>query len=309
MQSIPRRHFLTGGGIAAAGLAAPQRLASAPAGGLAFSEFQISCMTLAYSRHPVERALSGIAKAGYRYVTFAPRHLDKDTIAENAPATAARDLAQRARDLGVEPVMMFGVHYIEQPDAVEVYKRRIEQAAAARIPYILAFGNPSDVPEHYSIWVRHLQQIGPVARAAGLTVAIKQHGGNTDTGRQCARIVSEVGDEGIRMFYDAGNTWWYANVDPIPDVASCAQYIHGFAIKDFRAFPQRAICAPGLGTIDHYQLLAPVMRTPRKIVLACETIFEPYVARQEMPPEKIDDLARRAREFLETVIAGLRASM
>ena len=297
-----RRHFLAG----AAALAAQSK---ARAVETPFTEFQIACMTLAYQRYPVERAFSGIAKAGCKFVAFGPRHLNKDTIAEDAPAAVARDLARRARDLGVEPVMMFGVHYIEEPDAVAVYKRRIEQAAAAKIPYVLAFGNPTDDPGHYGIWIKHLQQIGPMARAAGLIVAIKQHGGNTATGRQCARMVREVGDAGIRMFYDAGNTWWYAGVDPIPDIVSCAQYLHGFAIKDFRAYPQRTTCAAGLGTIDHYQLLAPVLRTPRKIVLACETIFEPYMPKMDLPAEKIDELARRSREFLETVIAGLRAAM
>ena len=266
-------------------------------------------MTLAYAQFPVERGLSGIASAGYRYVAFGPRHQNTDTIAEDAPASVARDLARRARDLGIEPVMMFGVHYIEEPTAVEVYRRRIEQAAAAKIPYVLAFGDPRDTPENYGVWVRHLREIGPMARAAGVTVAIKQHGGNTATGRQCSRIVREVGDEGIRMFYDAGNTFWYAGVDPIPDIASCAQYVHGFAIKDFRAYPVRATCGAGYGTIDHYQLLAPVMRTGRKIVLACENISEPYIRKPGLPAEKIDQLARHAREFLETVIAGLRAEV
>jgi sugar phosphate isomerase/epimerase len=303
--TVPRRHFLVG----AAGLAAQRQVVSAPAPAGPFTEFQIACMTLPYQRFPVERALSGIAKAGYRYVAFGPYHEQRDPIPPDAPPSAARDLARRARDLGLEPAMMFGVHYIEEPDAVAVYKHRIEQAAAAKIPYILAFGDPRDDPGHYSIWVRHLREIGPMARAAGLTVVIKQHGGNTDTGRECARILREVADDGIRMFYDAGNTWWYAGVDPIPDAASCAHYIHGFAIKDFRSFPQRTICGPGLGIIDHYQLLAPVARAPRKIVLACETIWAPYLPRTDVPPETIDSLARRAREYLETVTAGLRAAL
>jgi sugar phosphate isomerase/epimerase len=291
-----RREFL--GTLGAAGTAAAFQGA--------FTEFQIACMTLAYGAFPVERAIEGIAKAGYKYMAFGPRHQNQDTIAVDAPPSAARDLAQRARDAGTEPVMMFGVYYIEQAAAVETYKRRIEQAAAARIPYVLAFGSPSDGPGDYSVWVRHLQEIGPLARAAGVTVAIKQHGGNTDTGRQCARIVAEVADEGIRMFYDAGNTWFYPNVDPIPDLPRCAQYIRGFAIKDFRAIPKKTTCGPGFGQIDHYQLLAPVARTGLKMPLACETISEPYVKRPDTP-EKIDALARRAREYLDAVVEGLRA--
>jgi sugar phosphate isomerase/epimerase len=285
-------------------------MAAAPAAAAAvegsFTEFQIACMTLPYAAFTVERAIEGIARAGYKYMAFGSRHQGEDTIGVDTPVGRVRDLTKRARDLGTEPVMMFGVYYIEQPAAVETYKRRIEQAAAGRIPYILAFGNPSDPPTDYGIWIRHLQEIGPLARAAGVTVVIKQHGGNTDTGRQCARIVAEVADQGVRMFYDGGNTWFYPNIDPIVDLPSCAQYIRGVVIKDYRAIPQRTTCGPGFGQIDHYQLLAPVARTGLKMPLACETIWEPYTPHPDTP-EKVDALARRAREYLETVVAGLRA--
>jgi hypothetical protein len=40
--------------------------------------------------------------------------------------------------------------------------------------------------------------------------------------------------------------------------------------------------------------------------LCCENIFAPLVPRPA-EPEGIDTLARRAREFLDTVIAGLHA--
>jgi sugar phosphate isomerase/epimerase len=296
--TIRRREFLS------AMAAAP--LAAAASSQDRFTEFQIACMTLPYNAFPVERAIAGIAKAGYKYVVFGSHHLGADTVAEDAPPSKMRDLAQRARDAGTEPLMMFGVHYIEQPDAVEVYKRRIEQTAAGRMPYLLAFGSPSDPATDYAVWVRHLKELGPMARAAGITLVIKQHGGNTDTGRQCARLLADVGDEGVRMFYDGGNTWFYPNIDPVVDLPTCAPYIRGIVIKDFRHIPQRTICGPGFGEIDHYRLLAPVARTGMKMPLACETIWEPYAPRPDSP-EQVDALARRTREYLEAVVAGLKA--
>ena len=77
-------------------------------------------------------------------------------------------------------------------------------------------------------------------------------------------------------------------------------------MKDYRDFPKRATCGPGLGSIDHYKLLAPVMRTGLKMPLAFENIFEPFL-RHPADPVAIDMLARRSREFVESVIAGLRA--
>jgi len=47
------------------------------------------------------------------------------------------------------------------------------------------------------------------------------------------------------------------------------------------------------------------MRTGRDMPLVCENIFEPLVARPTTP-EAVDALARRAREYIETVLRGLQ---
>ena len=64
-------------------------------------------------------------------------------------------------------------------------------------------------------------------------------------------------------------------------------------------------CGPGFGEIDHYRLLHPVAFTGLTMPLACENIFAPLVPRPDQP-EGVDALARRAREFLEVVIAGIQ---
>ncbi len=291
---MTRRQFLPALGAAAA------LPAAAP------TEFQICCMTLAYSAFPFERALKGIASAGYRYVAWGPRHQNKETIALDGPASAAKELAARTRDHGLEPLLTFAVHYPEKPDAVEVYRNRIAQTAAAKIPYLLSFGSPKNGPDSWPIWIRTFKQLGPVARDAGITIVVKQHGGTTGTGADCAKVVREVGDEGVQMFYDAGNTRWYVDVDPVADIAGCASLVRGFAIKDFRGGPKKTTCGPGFGEIDHYKLLGAVARSGRKIPLAIETLWAPYVPRPA-GPEGIDALARRSREFLESVARGLAA--
>lgn len=287
-----RRQFLSLAASAGALSAAPT------------SKFQICCMTLAYAALPFERALKGIASAGYRYVAWAPRHGKDNTIPYDAPPEFARELGAKSRDLGLEPLVTFAVHYPEKPDAVEIYRKRIAQAAAAKIPYLLAFGSPKNGPETWPVWIRTFKELGPVARDAGITIVVKQHGGTTGTGADCAKVVAEVNDPGVQMFYDAGNTRWYANTDPLEDIKGCAESVRGFAIKDFRSFPKRTTCGPGFGEIDHYKLLGAVAATGRTIPLALETIWEPYAPRPA-DAEGIDAAARRSREYLESVIRGL----
>jgi sugar phosphate isomerase/epimerase len=199
--------------------------------------------------------------------------------------------------------MMFSMVNMEAPNAADVYARRIDQAAAAGIGHIIVFGTPAG--GSYPRVIETLRQSGPRARKAGVLLGLKQHGGNTATGVDISRILREVGDEGVSMCYDSGNVLDYENKDPIADIRACWSGVRSFAIKDHRNWPKDEDCGPGFGEIDHYKLLAPVMTTGLTIPLACENIFEPLVPRPQ-EPAAVDALAKRARLYLESVIAGLR---
>jgi hypothetical protein len=97
------------------------------------------------------------------------------------------------------------------------------------------------------------------------------------------------------------------SADPIKDIQTCWRDIRAFNIKDHRNTPKDEDCGPGFGEIDHYKLFMPVMRTGLAIPLTFENIFEPLVPRPSAP-EAVDALARRAREYVETVIRGLQSA-
>ena len=305
---LSRRRFL---GQSAAGLV----LSALPTAAQAErkpTQFQIACMTLPYSAFPLQRALEGIRGAGYRYVAWGTEHREAGgkrvpVLAADAPPARAKELAARCRDLGLEPVMMFSMIYPEAKNGLEVLTRRIEQAAAGRVPQVLTFGHTRGGNE--KVWVDRFRKLGPVARQNGVLLVVKQHGGETGTGAACARITREVNDDGVRVNYDAGNVMDYLRVSPaevIKDLQACADQVRSFCIKDHRDFPPpHGDCGPGLGEIDHYRLLYPVAFTGRAMPLCCENIFAPRVPRPTRP-EGVDALARRAREFLELVIQGVQ---
>jgi sugar phosphate isomerase/epimerase len=266
-------------------------------------------MTLPYAQFSLDRALEGIGRAGYKFVAWGTTHRDKSGVAApvlpvEAPARDARALAQRCRNLGLAPVMMFSTVFLEEKAAADAHLKRIEQAAEAGLPYLLTFGRTK--PGEYEAFVGALKAIAPAALDAKVTVLIKQHGGNTATGVHCAKILREVSHEGVKLCYDAGNVLDYESHDPLADIQQCWQDIRAFAIKDHRDTPKDEDCGPGFGEIDHYKLLMTVARTGLTMPLVCENIFEPIVPRPSTP-EAIDDLAKRAREFVETVVRGVQA--
>ncbi len=275
----------------------------------AATRFQLACMTLPYSPYPFERALKGIRAAGYDYVAWGTTHPDSSgkrapLLDWKAPSSRARELAAVTKDHGLTPVMMFSTVNLESPDSPDAHARRVDQCAAAGIPFLLTFGKTEAGQREQAI--RCLKHAGPLARKAGVLITIKQHGGNTATGADCSRIIADVADEGVKMCYDSGNVLDYDNHDPLPDIKACWRDVRAFAIKDHRNWPTDTDCGPGFGEIDHYKLLEPVMRTGLTMPLAFENIFEPAVARPTTA-EGVDALARRAREYVDTVIRGLSA--
>ena len=270
------------------------------------TRFQIACMTLPYSRFPLARALEGIKAAGYDFVAWGTTHKedgkDVPVLAPDAAPAAAKDLAKRCRDAGLEPVMLFSTVYPEHKDAPEVLRHRVAQAAAAGVPQVLTFGHTKG--GNRKLWVERFKALGPVAGDSGVTLVVKQHGGETGTGEACAEITREVNHPNVKVNYDAGNVLDYLDKDPIPDIKTCAAEVRSFCIKDHRNWPKDEDCGPGFGEIDHYKLLHHVAHTGLTIPLACENVSAPLLARPEKP-EAVDALAKRAREFLEVVVAGL----
>jgi sugar phosphate isomerase/epimerase len=311
---LSRRSWL---GITAAGLAGSMTRITARASAHAPDKpgkpttFQIACMTLPYSQFPLQRALTGMKSAGYRYVAWGTTHREAGgeevpVIAADAPEGKARELGARCRDMGLEPLMMFSGIYPEDPKGLEVLGARIRQASAGGVPQVLTFGHTRG--GNRKLWVERFKQLGPLARDQGVTLVVKQHGGETGTGAACAEIVREVNDPGIKVNYDAGNVMDYLDVDPIPDLRSCAEEVYSFCIKDHRNTPRDEDCGPGLGEIDHYKLLGLVAFTGRTMPLCCENIFAPLLPRPRTA-EGVDAMARRAREFLEIVTKGLQTEI
>jgi sugar phosphate isomerase/epimerase len=281
----------------------------APPGQPALTKFQVGCMTLPYAPFTLERALEGIARAGYKFVAWGTTHRDKSgtavpVLAVDAPAVDARALGEKCRSVGLSPVMMFSMVNLEDASAADAHLKRIEQAGQGGLPYLLTFGRTK--PGEYERAVATLKAIAPAAEKAKVTVLVKQHGGNTATGKHISKMLRDVGHESIKMCYDAGNVLDYESHNPIPDINECWSDVRAFAIKDHRDTPKDQDCGPGFGEIDHYKLLMPVARTGLSMPLVCENIFEPLVPRPSTP-EGVDDLARRALEFLDSVIRGVQS--
>ena len=264
------------------------------------TRFQIACMTLPYSPFPLDRALSGIKAAGYRYVAWGTTHRERGRArCRSSPPTplpnGPRSSAGKCRDLGLEPLMMFSTVYPEADDAVESSAAhpaggggRVAAGADLR-------AHPGRQPQALGRTVQAARPDGPRPRRDDRRQAAWRRDGHRRRLRRDHPRGGRRGDQGqLRRRQRDG----LPRRRPARRTSALRREVRGFCIKDHRNFPKDEDCGPGFGEIDHYKLLQPVAFTGRNMPLCCENIFAPLSCARGSPRASTRWHAA-AREFLE----------
>lgn len=231
---------------------------------------KIGCFSLPYRKFPFERALEGIAQAGFTYVGVWPNHQEDPIFAPQTGQDARVAEARRAVEAaGLKATVLFGNHAPLNDEEMETFRIKIEQAAALGCDELLAWGpwpwktfleqmRPDDEWDaDVEAFFRYLPQIARAAQQAGVTVAYKPHCGVTASSQALARIVERGASERIRVSYDGGNVSFYEGLDPAEDIKPVASMCSSLIVKDHvggrgaRGFPN-----VGEGAVDHKSMMA-----------------------------------------------------
>ncbi len=275
--------------------------------------FQLGAMTIPYARWTLDRALEGIAGAGFSQVGIVRPLTDGPFYPERATASDYAAFRARIERHGLTPALMFASR--GQGDPAERLRDDVDRVAELGIPYLLVipispapkFPGERLAGEHPSemIWFTRvegwLRMIAPAVRRAerrGVTILLKPHGGIAGTGVDLALLVERIGSPAVRVCYDPGNISYYEGVRPEPDLPGMVDLVRAVCIKDHRG--GRAVVdfpVPGDGQIDH----AAIFRTLLAGGFDGPCLIERIDGLNS--PEETDQALARGRGYLEGVIA------
>ena len=83
-------------------------------------------------------------------------------LAADAAPLAAKELAKKCRDVGLETVLMFSGIYPEAKNGFAVLERRILQAGATGVPQVLTFGHTKG--GNKELWIERFKMLAPSPR-------------------------------------------------------------------------------------------------------------------------------------------------
>ncbi|WP_176706430.1 sugar phosphate isomerase/epimerase family protein [Paenibacillus hemerocallicola] len=278
------------------------------------NEFQneTGCMTWPYKHYPLERALEGISRAGYRYVSLGLPHEGKPVFDYVAKGESARTLRMLEK-YGLEPVSWISTDALALQHPIERALQRMDFVKAIGVDELLSQGMSSyrrfpndpmsdeELKPLYEAFNAKYRLIGEEAEKRGLVVTIKPHTGNTATAQTIADTLSEIASPGVRASYDAGNVRYYEGVDPAVDFPLISAHTVSFIAKDhLGARAESNFPVPGEGEVNFPAMIAELKR-----VSFCGSVIVERVDGTEarLEVEEIDVRVARAKTNLERMMA------
>ncbi|NLN20054.1 MAG: sugar phosphate isomerase/epimerase [Firmicutes bacterium] len=265
-------------------------------------------LTLPYSRYPFERALEGIARAGYKYVGFGYNHAGNPVLPMEYCEQRLDELAKLFEAHGLTPGLLWAGIKVMGDSGVEQMKGRLDMARYLGIKVVTSSGydveispdvplsDPSTPPEHRE-YVRRMQLVGDYAAELGLTVIIKPHGGNTGTAAKLLKTLQDIDRPTVKAYYDPGNVHFYEGLDPAEDIRLLKDPMPALCAKDHRGgVREMDFPVPGEGDVDFKAIFSHLLDTGFDGWVSVERVD--VTDRGPIDPEVLDERMGRARKNL-----------
>lgn len=266
-------------------------------------------MTLPYAAHSFERALEGIASAGYKYVSFGLWHLGAD-VPDESNANAAAELKVLFNRYGLEPVQLIANKQFRPEEPLERAIQRIQLAQELGVREIITVGEggykkfPDELlsveefaPRHRA-FVEQYQRIAQAAANYDVTITIKPHTGNTATATQVMQTLQDIGAPNVLGSYDPGNVQFYEGFNAAQDFPQMAAKTLSIIAKDHRGARAEAVFpVPGTGDVDFVQIFTDWRIAGGDLAVDGNIVIE----RVDGPTEDATQIDQRIRQAFESV--------
>lgn len=175
----------------------------------------VGAVSLGWSGTPLERVLSELREMGGESIEINSQPGIHELTIESSTAARVRSMAEQA-DVAIVAVSGYNDFAQSDPESLTSEVQRLlvacQLAVWLNVPIVRAFAGESKPGRSLEdLWpgiVEGFRRAAAPARAAGVTLAIENHGRLLNDGRLLARLVQEVNEPNVRLTLDTGNFSW-----------------------------------------------------------------------------------------------------
>ncbi|MGQ9474232.1 MAG: sugar phosphate isomerase/epimerase family protein [Candidatus Caldatribacteriaceae bacterium] len=248
-------------------------------------------------------ALSGISRAGFRFVELAcvkgwTNHFDLEEYSQED----LEDLQKTLHFLGLQILSLSAHSDLASWEGVLYLQKAIHFAHSigAKVVNTGTVENEKD----QEVFLRHINILAQDAEKAGIKIGLEIHGDFFKNGRVAMEVIRDIRSQFIGINYDTGNAIFYGDTRPEEDITFCFPWIVHMHLKDKRGgykvwdFP-----ALGEGEIDFRRVLGSLPLEKRSIPLSVEIEFD---GKFDHPKEFVDQAVQESFAYLVDLQKSLR---
>jgi sugar phosphate isomerase/epimerase len=259
-------------------------------------EIKLGCMTRPYGQYPVERALEGIARAGFRYTAFLGHHPNGGAYNLDTPMAETQALKRKMESFGLKPVTAWAGNPLQY--GIDGMRRHVAIAHQLGLEYLILSSpyvgknTAQSAEELKNDFLSIIEAVLGDCEAARLRLDAKPHMGPYGTGPGLLELVTTLNHPCFGVSYDPGNVHFYEGLVPEEDLVPVATRVTSLCVKDHQG-PERHNCFPTPGDGD--------VQWPRIFQLLVQGGFKGYALIEVMTEENaeaLDAAGARVRERL-----------
>jgi len=188
-----------------------------------------------YHGFTFEQTLSGISRAGFKYIELADvRGWTEHIHAGMSDAELAKAKALIA-SYGLTSIALAGHANIMEEDRLKDFMDNIDLAAKMDCPFVVTstgeahFGKEESLND--DVLVQNIGRLLPKLEQHGITMVIELHG-LYHTGEAIARFVKRIDSPLVGINYDTANIVMYGGINPMDDIKKCYPHVKYVHLKD-----------------------------------------------------------------------------
>jgi L-ribulose-5-phosphate 3-epimerase len=193
----------------------------------------LACGTLSYRQEPLERALEGIARAGFPAVELGCVCGYCEHVRPEAMSGAEMDrVGARVAGFGLGIASIAGHVDLEFPllgkgpevarEGFARLRSRVELASRLGVEIVNTGVGVAQEPGELVGFYREFGALLAHAAARGVKIGLESHAGLTETAAASLALCRRMGRPNLGINYDAANVRFYTGANPVADLESCA---------------------------------------------------------------------------------------
>ena len=232
--------------------------------------WRLSCHMLPYQGSTLERALEGIAQAGFQYATLSASKASPQIALDQMSEGMIADIRNVLAHIGLKAIAIGAYHSAYTGEGKDWIRRGIDLAHAlscevvdtggtGMVPANASSQEKREIAQQQRLFFKNIRELAGYAEERGVKIALETHGGLTGTGAMCLQTLRQIGSENVGIAYDPANVVHYEDGDPAADIEGIADRVFHLHLKDYTGRKGTGeICDFGLGDVDYEKVLRTV---------------------------------------------------